>query len=80
MRSTEKFGEHTNDTKLLQHDVEEEEKVLHLCHHSKKVAIAFRLINKFTPALLNIVIRCSSTEKVSLEPPYRLVFLNSCCV
>ncbi len=80
MRSTEKFGEDSNDTKLLQHDVEEEEKVLHLCYHSKKLAIAFRLINKFTPALLNTVIRCSSTEKVFLEPPCRLVFLNSYCV
>ncbi len=25
--------------------VEEEEKVFHLCHHSEKLAIAFRLIN-----------------------------------
>ncbi len=80
MRSTEEFGEDSNDTKLLQHDVEEEEKVHHLCHHSKKLAITFRLINKFTPALLNIVIKCSSTEKVSLEPPCRLVFMNSYCV
>jgi hypothetical protein len=63
-------------TNLLQDDVEEEEKVLHLCHHSKKLAIAFRLINKFTPVLLNTVIRCSSTEKVALEPPCRLDFLN----
>jgi hypothetical protein len=62
-------------TKLLQDDVEEEEKVLHLCHHSKKLAIAFRLINKL-PALLNTVITCSSTEKVALEPPCRLDFLN----
>jgi pentatricopeptide repeat protein len=67
-------------TKLLQHDVEEEEKVLHLRHHSKKSAIAFRLINKFTPPLLNTVIRCSSTEKVALEPPCKLDFLNSYCV
>jgi hypothetical protein len=29
---------------------------------------------------LNTVIRCSSTEKVFLEPPCRLVFLNSYCV
>jgi len=69
MRSTEEFGEDSNDTKLLHHNVEEEEKVHHLCHHSKKSAIVFRLINKFTPALLNIVIKCSSTEKVALEPP-----------
>jgi hypothetical protein len=47
MRSTQAFGKDTDYTKLLQHDVEEEEKVLHLCHHSKKSAIAFRLINKF---------------------------------
>jgi len=80
MGSIEEFGEDSNDTKLLQHDVEEEEKVHHLCHHSKKLTITFRLINKFPPALLNIVIRCSSTEKVSLEPPCRLVFLNSYCV
>jgi len=31
-------------TKLLQHDVEEEEKVLHLCHHSKKSAIEVLII------------------------------------
>jgi hypothetical protein len=77
MSSTQAFGKDTDYTKLLQHDVEEEEKVLHLCHHSKKSAIAFRLINKFTPALLNTVIRCSSTEKVALEPPCKLDFVNS---
>jgi hypothetical protein len=27
------------------HDVEEEHKVFHLCHHSEKLAIAFGLIN-----------------------------------
>ncbi|CAM6061539.1 unnamed protein product [Sphagnum tenellum] len=32
-------------TKLVMHDVEEEEKVLQLCHHSEKLAIAFGLIN-----------------------------------
>jgi pentatricopeptide repeat protein len=32
-------------TKFLLHDVEEEEQVLHLCHHSEKLAIAFGLIN-----------------------------------
>jgi hypothetical protein len=33
-------------TKFVLHDVvEEEEKVFHLCHHAKKLAIAFRLIN-----------------------------------
>jgi hypothetical protein len=39
MRSTKFFGNYSDYTKLLQHDVEEEEKVLHLCHHSKKSAI-----------------------------------------
>jgi hypothetical protein len=33
------------DTKLVLHDVDEEEKVFHLCHHSKKWAIAFGLIS-----------------------------------
>ncbi len=35
------------DTKFVLHDVEEEEeeKVLHLCHHSEKLAIALGLIN-----------------------------------
>jgi pentatricopeptide repeat protein len=33
------------DTKFVLHDVEEEEKVFHLCHHSEKLAIAFGLIN-----------------------------------
>jgi pentatricopeptide repeat protein len=32
-------------TKFVLHDVEEEEKVFHLCHHSEKLAIAFGLIN-----------------------------------
>jgi hypothetical protein len=33
-------------TKFVLHDVaEEEEKVFHLCHHAKKLAIAFGLIN-----------------------------------
>jgi len=77
MSSTQAFGKDTDCTKLLQHDVEEEEKVLHLCHHSKKSAIAFRLIKKCTLALLNTVLRCSSTEKVALEPPGRLDFVNS---
>jgi hypothetical protein len=31
--------------KLVLHDVEEEEKVFHLYHHSAKLAIAFGLIN-----------------------------------
>jgi len=29
----------------LQHDVEEEEKVFHLCYHSEKLTIAFGLIS-----------------------------------
>ncbi|CAM6054767.1 unnamed protein product [Sphagnum tenellum] len=33
------------DTKFVLHDVEEEEKVYHLCHHSEKLAIAFGLIS-----------------------------------
>jgi hypothetical protein len=33
-------------TKFVLHDVaEEEEKVFHLCHHAKKLAIGFGLIN-----------------------------------
>jgi DNA-binding response OmpR family regulator len=33
-------------TKFVLHDVaEEEEKVFHLCHHAKKLVIAFGLIN-----------------------------------
>jgi hypothetical protein len=31
--------------KFFMHDVDEEEKVFHLCHHSEKLAIAFGLIN-----------------------------------
>jgi hypothetical protein len=29
----------------LMHDVDDEEKVFHLCHHSKKLVVASRLIN-----------------------------------
>ncbi len=36
---------HVTCTKFVLHDVEEEEKVFHLCHHSEKLAIAFGLIN-----------------------------------
>jgi pentatricopeptide repeat protein len=36
------------DTKFVLHDVDEEEKVFHLSHHSEKLAIAFGLLN--TPA------------------------------
>jgi hypothetical protein len=32
-------------TNFILHDVEEEEKVFHLCHHSEKLAIALGLIN-----------------------------------
>jgi hypothetical protein len=32
-------------TEFVLHDVEEESKVFHLCHHSEKLAIAFGLIN-----------------------------------
>jgi hypothetical protein len=32
-------------TTIVLHDVEEEEKVFHLCHHSEKLAIAFGLLN-----------------------------------
>jgi hypothetical protein len=32
-------------TNLVLHDVEEEKTVLHLCHHSEKLAIAFGFIN-----------------------------------
>jgi hypothetical protein len=63
MCSTQAFGKTSDHTKLLQHVVEEEEKVLHLCHHSKKSTIAFKLINKFTPTLLNTVIRCSKFDE-----------------
>ncbi|CAK9211914.1 unnamed protein product [Sphagnum troendelagicum] len=33
------------DTNFVLHDVEEEEKLFHLCHHSEKLAIALGLIN-----------------------------------
>jgi hypothetical protein len=33
------------DTKFVLHDMEEEDKMLHLCHHSEKLAIAFGLIS-----------------------------------
>jgi hypothetical protein len=32
-------------TTIVLHDVEEEEKVFHLCHHSENLAIAFGLLN-----------------------------------
>ncbi len=41
--------------KIVLHDVEEEEKVLHLCHHSEKLAIAFGLINTTPGTPLQII-------------------------
>ncbi|KAJ7570944.1 hypothetical protein O6H91_01G141200 [Diphasiastrum complanatum] len=40
-----KEADYVPDTKFVLHDVEEEEKVFHLCHHSEKLAIAFGLIS-----------------------------------
>jgi len=37
--------EYTPYTKLVQHDVEREEKLFHLGHHGEKLAIALGLIN-----------------------------------
>jgi hypothetical protein len=37
------------------HDVEEEEKVFHLCHHSKKLAVDFGLINTAPGTQLQII-------------------------
>jgi len=43
------------DTNFVLHDVEEEEKVFYLCHHSGKLAIAFGLINTASSNPLRIV-------------------------
>ncbi len=43
------------DTKFVLHDVEEEEKVFHLCHHSLKLAIAFGLMSTDRGTPLRIV-------------------------
>ncbi|KAH8948841.1 hypothetical protein BDL97_11G116100 [Sphagnum fallax] len=40
--------------KFIMHDVDEEEKVFHLCHHSEKLAIAFGLINSAPGTTLRI--------------------------
>jgi hypothetical protein len=42
-------------TKLVLHDVEEEEKVFHLCHHSEKLAITFGLIKPAPGTPLGII-------------------------
>ncbi|CAK9227338.1 unnamed protein product [Sphagnum troendelagicum] len=39
------YAGYVPDTNFVLHDVEEEEKVFNLCHHSEKLAIAFGLIN-----------------------------------
>jgi hypothetical protein len=44
-------------TKLVLHDVEEEEKVFHLCHHSEKLAITFGLIMTAPGTPLGIIKR-----------------------
>jgi hypothetical protein len=43
------------NTKCVLHDVEEEENVFHLCHHSKKLAISLGLINTVRDAPLQLV-------------------------
>ncbi len=43
------------DTKFVLHDVEEEEKVFPLCHHSEKLAIAFGLMSTDPGTPLRIV-------------------------
>jgi hypothetical protein len=42
-------------TKLVLHDVEEEEKVFHLCHHSEKLAITFGIIKTAPGTPLGII-------------------------
>ncbi|CAK9190019.1 unnamed protein product [Sphagnum troendelagicum] len=37
-------ADYVQDTRFVLHDVDEEEKLFHLCHRSKKLAIAFHLI------------------------------------
>lgn len=36
---------YVTDRKFMLHDVDEEEKLVHLCHHSEKLAVAFGLIS-----------------------------------
>jgi methionine aminopeptidase len=43
------------DTKYVLHDVEEEEKALHLFHHSEKLAIAFGLMSMAPGTPLHII-------------------------
>ncbi|CAK9881534.1 unnamed protein product [Sphagnum jensenii] len=45
--------------KFVLHDVEEEEKVFHLCHRSKKLAVEFGLINT-APACLVVFLHHQS--------------------
>jgi hypothetical protein len=43
------------NTKFVLHDVDEEERLIHLCHHNKKLAIASRLINRPPSATFHIL-------------------------
>jgi hypothetical protein len=43
------------DTKFVLHDMEEEEKMFHLCHHSEKLAIAFGLMSTAPGMPLRII-------------------------
>ncbi len=58
-------------TKLVLHHMEEEEeKVFHLCHHSEKLATAFRLINTAPSTPLQIIKNlqvCDSSTKVHFK-------------
>jgi hypothetical protein len=89
--------------KYVLHHVEEEEKVFHLCQHSKKLAFAHSswclflhrllvmpvvfLVNRYIKFIfclaclvitlfeLDTIIRCGTTERTAMEPPFSFDFL-----
>jgi hypothetical protein len=52
-------------TKLVLHDTEEEESMFHLCHQSKRLAIAFGLINITPGTQLQIIKFCRFVKTVA---------------
>jgi hypothetical protein len=61
------------NTKFVLHDVEEEENVFHLCHHSKKLAISLGLINTVPDAPLQLMQKSVGLQRL---PHFQKVHLT----
>jgi hypothetical protein len=56
------------NTKFVLHNVDEEECLIHLCHHNEKLAIAFGLINR-PPNTIFHILKSYSQVRVEIATP-----------